>query len=462
MSTRRSAGVIFWGLLLVTMGVLMLAHNLGYPIPIWPYVVRYWPALLIAWGLLKFVDYFRFRRSGDNRPLFSGGEVALLIFVIFAGSAITTAANVNPNLGNIFEIGDFDLWDITGNNYSFDEHKEAPLADTPGDYGIEIVNYFGNVEVRPSESDRVILDAKKTVRASNQEEANRLEKDFTFSITNDGSKYRIVSNKDSGTGGRGLGRQAFKSSLSIQLPKRFAVHLDNRNGRVAIEGLTGSEDITNRFGDVEIRNITGQLTIENRNGNVTVEDVSDSVSINNSNSSTTAKNVGGNLKVDSRNGSVDVSGVKGNAAITNSYAPINVENVQGELTINGRNNSIDVQHVEGDVTANSSYQNVNIRDPRSSVNVSSRNGELTVSFEKAPQKDVVISSRYGTVTLDLPSSSSFIIDARTEFGQIDSEFDGLNHDTSNRQRAVTGQVGRGGPKITIDSKNGDIHLGKRG
>jgi hypothetical protein len=42
--------------------------------------------------------------------------VALLILVVFAGSAITTAANVSPNLGNIFEIGNLDLWDITGNS----------------------------------------------------------------------------------------------------------------------------------------------------------------------------------------------------------------------------------------------------------------------------------------------------------------------------------------------------------
>src|SRR6516225_5597084 len=140
MSVRRSAGVIFWGLILVTIGVLMLAHNLGYAIPIWPYVARYWPALLIAWGLLKFVDYFRFRRSGGNRPLFSGGEVALLILVIFAGSAITTAANVSPKLANIFDMGNSDLWNITGNSYSFDEHKEGPLPNKPlpADYEIEI------------------------------------------------------------------------------------------------------------------------------------------------------------------------------------------------------------------------------------------------------------------------------------------------------------------------------------
>src|SRR5215510_5893784 len=124
MSVQRSAGAIFWGSTLVAIGGLLLAHNMGYSIHIWPYIVRYWPALLIGWGLLKFVDYFRFRHAGDNRPLFSGGEVVLLIFVIFAGSAITTAASVSPELGRIFEIGDIDLWDITGDNYSYDQHLE--------------------------------------------------------------------------------------------------------------------------------------------------------------------------------------------------------------------------------------------------------------------------------------------------------------------------------------------------
>src|SRR5215470_14965119 len=215
MSVHRSAGAIFWGLTLVAIGGLLLASNLGYPIHLWPYIVRYWPALLIVWGLLKFVDYFRLRHAGDNRPLFSGGEVALLIFVIFAGSAITTAANVSPDLGNIFEIGDIDLWDITGNSYTFDEHQESTvLAGSE----IEIANYFRNVEIKPTNSDSVILDVKKTVRASSREEAERLEKDFTFSITNNGSRYRIASNKDNGGfAEHSIPRQRFKSSLIIAL-----------------------------------------------------------------------------------------------------------------------------------------------------------------------------------------------------------------------------------------------------
>lgn len=460
MSVRRSAGAIFWGLTLVGIGGLLLAHNLGYPLHIWPYVARYWPALLIAWGLLKFVDYYRFRHAGDNRPLFSGGEVALLILVIFAGSAITTAANVNPDIGSIFQIGDLDLWDITGNSYAFDEHQESMVPDGSQ---IQITNMFGNVEVRPSDSDRVILDVKKTVRATNRDEAERIERDFTFSITNEGSSYRISSTRDFNY--NGPGRQRFKSSLTIRVPKHSIVHLDNRNGRVAVEGLAANQEIVNRYGEVDVRDITGQLHVENRNGSVTAENISDSVVVTNAYANTTVKEVGGNLEIDTRNGSVDVSGVKGNATITNSFAPINVENVQGGLTINGKNNPIDVQHVEGDLHADSSFQNVNIRDARSAVTITSRNGDLTLSFDKAPIKDISITARYGNVTLDLPSSSSFVLDAATEFGQIDSEFEGTaatdftNH---NRHRSLKVEVGHGGPHITVELRNGDIHLGKRG
>jgi Putative adhesin/Domain of unknown function (DUF5668) len=458
MSVRRSAGTIFWGLTLVAIGGLLLARNLGYSIPIWGYVARYWPALLIAWGLLKFVDYYRFRNAGDNRPLFSGGEVALLIFIIFLGSAITTAANISPDIGNIFEIGDLDLWDITGNNFTFDEHQEAAV---PAGSTIEIVNLYGNVEVRPSDSDRVILDVKKTVRASNKDEADRLEKDFTFSISNDGSKYRIASNRDDRPGFRGIPRQRYKSSLTVQVPKRSTLRVDNRNGRVSIQDLAGDQQVSNRYGQVDVHNITGAVQIENRNGSVIAQDISDSVRINNRYSVTAVKNIGGNLEIGTRNGSVDVSGVKGNATISNSYAPITVENVQGELTITGRNNSVDVQHIEGDLRADSSYQNVTIRDARGAVTVNSRNGDLLVSFVRPPQKNILISSLYGNITLELPPNSPFTIDARTEFGQIDSEFEGLNTSRSNRERSLTGRFGQGGPQITISARNGDIHVERR-
>src|SRR5262245_6575013 len=244
MSVRRSAGAIFWGLTLVGIGGFLLAYNLGYPIRIWPYVVRYWPALLIAWGLLKFVDFFRFRSAGDNRSLFSGGEVVLLILVIFAGSAITTAANLSPELGNIFEIGDIDLWDITGDNYQYEQHLEQHVP--PGSE-IEIVNLYGSVEVRATDFERIVLDVTKTIRASSKSEADRLDQEFTFVIRDENGRFRVRSSRDE-AGFHPAPRQRFKSSLVLQVPKRAAVRLDNRNGRILIQDLTGDQNILNRYG----------------------------------------------------------------------------------------------------------------------------------------------------------------------------------------------------------------------
>jgi DUF4097 and DUF4098 domain-containing protein YvlB len=121
-----------------------------------------------------------------------------------------------------------------------------------------------------------------------------------------------------------------------------------------------------------------------------------------------------------------------------------------------------VERVEGGVTVEASYQNVNVRDATGSVTVKNRNGEVVLEFVRPPQKDISISTQYGNVTLQLPSTAPFSIDAHTRYGSINSEFDGLNDVSSNRERSLRGRVGQGGPQINIDVRNGDIRLEKKG
>ena len=301
---RRSAGMIFWCITLILIGGLLLAAKFGYNIRVWGYIVRYWPSLLIIWGFLKLLDYYRFKKAGERRSLFSTGEAALLIFVILAGAAVTTAANLSTEVGSIFDINGADLWDITGNNFTFDEHEEAAAPDGSS---IEIVNVFGDVEVRSSNADRVLVDVKKTVRGTTKDEAERLSKNFTFSIAHEEDEYRIASNQISRE------RQRYKSSLVIQVPKRSSLRVNNRNGNVHVTDLGGNQDITAQFGNV---------------------------------------------------------------------------------------------------------------------------------------------------TIELPSNSSFRINAHTELGRIDSDFGGLQTNKANHETFATGQVGQAGPQITISVHHGNIHVGR--
>ncbi len=76
--------------------------------------------------------------------------------------------------------------------------------------------------------------------------------------------------------------------------------------------------------------------------------------------------------------------------------------------------------------------------------------------------DININSEFGNVTLEIPGDSSFTADLHTRFGHVQTDFDELNGNSGKNEFTEYGQVGTGGPKIHVDSRNGQIHLLKKG
>jgi hypothetical protein len=78
---RRS---IFTGVLLITVGVLFLLRNFGWHYQLWWAIGRWWPVLLILWGLSKLYDHMVAQRTGQAPPrTVTGGEV-ILVFLALA------------------------------------------------------------------------------------------------------------------------------------------------------------------------------------------------------------------------------------------------------------------------------------------------------------------------------------------------------------------------------------------
>src|SRR5438270_6800473 len=83
-------GILF---LLGTMGVLEI-HSLG------RMFARFWPALLILWGMLKLVEHEQAKRAGQHPRGIGVGGVFLMLFVIIAGLIATQASHLNwKNIG---------------------------------------------------------------------------------------------------------------------------------------------------------------------------------------------------------------------------------------------------------------------------------------------------------------------------------------------------------------------------
>ncbi len=81
------AGDIIFALLLIFAGGMFLANNLGIiPWEIWTELWRYWPVLLILWGLRIVLG-----KSNGSRLLL--GFLAFLAFVLILGNGLKTVGS---------------------------------------------------------------------------------------------------------------------------------------------------------------------------------------------------------------------------------------------------------------------------------------------------------------------------------------------------------------------------------
>src|SRR4051812_34160091 len=93
---RRSiAGPI----VLIALGVLFLLGNLH--VITWSQLslmwARYWPVLIILWGIIKLYEHWNDTRQGLPSRGIGAGGVVLLVFLIIFGLSATAAYKVNWN-----------------------------------------------------------------------------------------------------------------------------------------------------------------------------------------------------------------------------------------------------------------------------------------------------------------------------------------------------------------------------
>jgi hypothetical protein len=103
---------------------------------------------------------------------------------------------------------------------------------------------------------------------------------------------------------------------------------------------------------------------------------------------------------------------------------------------------------------------VNIENPGAKVNIDNRDAETTVRFSAPPKDDVQITNSSSGISLTVPGSSSFEIQADCRNCDIESEFSSLSATkTESGDSHLAGKYGSGkGPKITLRTSYGNIEL----
>lgn len=445
---RRS---IFGGLILILIGAIFLVHEFHPEIGVGPVFERYWPLLLILWGVALLVDYlFTSRAGGGHAPVVAGSEVALivvLLLVVLGLAGLDWAHKHSPD----FDFGMDNMFD-----HSYSWKNDLPAVPARLHAPISIVTDRGNITINAINDSKLHVIVDKTASAASEEEAKKSADNVHVGITPAGDGYQIQPQKGNE---RGFDNSDVQTDLDIRLPAQSAITARTTHGDIKLAGINGPVAITSQSGDLDMHDMIGDVTATVNHGDTHIDTVK------------------GNVRLDGHGGEVDVSNVAGDATIQGDfYGPIRAHSIakttrytssRSDLTLGPLSGEMEmdsgdltVSDVNGSFTLTTENKDVTLDNINGRIDLTDRRGDISLHFAQAPHDDVRIADESGNIDITIPANSSFMISAISRNGDIENGFEGsgLKSSTSGETTILNGSFGNQGPHITLSTTYGTISI----
>lgn len=438
-------------LILIIIGLVFLLHNFGLRIPIWHLFGRFWPLLLILWGVIRLIEYSVAPRYGYGRSGLGTGSVFLLILIVIIGLSAHYSSDVNwGGVRDQLQLDD-DLGGMFGSAYTFDDNLEQVF---PAKGSLRVVSDRGAMTVAPSEDDKLHVVVHKKLRADNQNNANKYNEQTKPQITVNGTSVLLNANTN------GAGDHGVESDMEIQVPREAVLDIASKSGDVTVTEHTNDVKIALQRGDVSLTNIAGAAAINLDKGSIRASKISGDVDIDGHVDDVTLDEVGGavHLNGDFFN-DIRLSKIAKAVSFKSSRSDMALGPVAGDLDID--RDSVRGDGVSGPGRIVTTSKEIHLENVSGDMQVETTNGDIEVqAARKLPVGRMTISGRHGDITLTLPPNAGFQLDATTRRGDISSDWDALKVESSGGSSTAKGTVGNGVGKLQINSETGDIRISK--
>ncbi len=441
----------FGPLVLIGVGVIFLLINAGYlswgRFGYW--FARYWPLIIIVWGVVKLVEYYQARREGRPAPGLGGGGIVLLVFLILFGMAASQTARVNWGaVGDEMDLGD-DFPFMFGTRYSYDQQMEQSF---PAGGSLRVSLDRGDIKLRAGTDDKLHVAVRKRVLAGSASDADRINTSMQPVVTVNGNEVAItIANYSRGS----------SMDLEIQVPRKALAELMTLRGDVTVEGREGNVKAHTSRGDVTVEEVTGNAAIHLRRGSVRAEKVTGDVDIEGRVDDSRLSEIGGSVNLHGDFfGTMSVAKVAKAVRFKSSRTDLELTGLDGDMTM--EIGDLRARGVSGAFRIVTRSKDIHLEDLRGEVKVDNNHGDVDLTSSKPPGGGVEITNDHGHIRVELPAKAGFQMNARTERGDIDSDFGELKIESGDRESNATGSVGTGGPAVRLTNSHGDISIRKTG
>src|SRR5882724_4153127 len=443
----RTSGV-FSGLLLIVFGFLILLHNYGH-LQLGEIFRHWWPLIFIFWGVSKLYERTLAQRQGRTAGWITPGEVFLVIGLMVVVGIVIAVEKMPPQFPNM-------NIDFGGEPYSFPVDVDPqPIAPNSR---ILIRGGRGTITVRSSDEPTLRITGQKQIRTFSESEAQKRSASIDIQAVKVGDGYEIHP------GGFDLGDSRISVDMDVVVPKKSAVIVHNERGDVNISDVATDVTVsTHQDGDIDINDTTGNVDVTLQKGDVKITDTKGDVKVAGHGASVEVVDATGSLTVDGEfYSSVRADKIAKGVRFISQRSDLTLSQLAGHFEKTSGN--LEIADAPGNLTSRTKNASVSLENVTGRIVLENTNGSVELQFSNAPKEDISINNERASITLSIPSSSSFDIQADCRSCDIDSEFTGSGLKATRTEKGdshLEGKYGSArGPRIILKSSYDSIQIRK--
>ena len=435
-------GILF---LLGTMRILDI-HHLG-----WLFA-RFWPALLILWGVIKLIEYEQAKRYGQQPRGIGVGGVFLMLFLIVAGLIATQASRVDwKSLGEHIEIGDDEGIDEIFGGSTFNYNGELTSDLPAGSATLRINDDRGTITVNVSNDPKMRVSWRKKVHAENQQDADRYNTKTTPTIERT-DKVLVLNANTQGAGDKGV-----STDMDIYVPANAALSITSSRGDVTIAGMNGAIDVNHRRGEVNVNDHTGDVSLSLEGSSARLEHVKGDVTIQGRAKEIDVEDIDGAVHLNGEfQESVRLVRVARTVSFHSSRTDMEFSRLDGRLDLDS--GDLRADSLAGPMRLATRSKDISLEGLSGDLRLEDSNGTVEVGL-RSPG-NIQIDNRKGDVQVSIPPNTPVKVEARTREGEIESDFAEIKVDNRDRESSASGSIGTNGPRLLLNCEKGTIEIRK--
>lgn len=209
-------------------------------------------------------------------------------------------------------------------------------------------------------------------------------------------------------------------SYTIQVPQET---------ELSVSAASGSEDIKNVRGPVNVDSASGEIRVEGVDRTVTIKSASGSIHV---------ANLGDDARISAASGSIEVNTIKGD---------LRARSLSGSVNVKGPSGRVEAETASGSVT---------VAGANNDVKASSASGSIHVAGNPSGNSYWHLKTASGSVEVAVPKDAGFHLSAEAVSGQIETALPIVIEDQD--KHSLRARFGTPGGRVEVRTISGGIRV----